>query len=72
VRPIHHTLQACLTADEDFPAFILNTFRSRYKASRQGQWCWGQGSALAQPMPHICSLQPCSDLFCARLMLLMY
>lgn len=26
------SLQACLTADEDFPAFILNTFRGRYKA----------------------------------------
>jgi hypothetical protein len=24
-------VQACVTADEDFPAFILDTFRSRYK-----------------------------------------
>lgn len=28
---LHTAMQACLTADEDFPAFILNTFRSRYK-----------------------------------------
>ncbi|EFN54484.1 hypothetical protein CHLNCDRAFT_59701 [Chlorella variabilis] len=28
---LHSAMQACLTADEDFPAFILNTFRSRYK-----------------------------------------
>lgn len=28
------SVQACLTADEDFPAFILNTFRGRYKVGR--------------------------------------
>lgn len=28
---LHAAMQACLTADEDFPAFILNTFRGRYK-----------------------------------------
>ena len=28
---LHAAQQACLTADEAFPAFILNTFRSRYK-----------------------------------------
>ncbi len=30
-QQLHAAQQACLTADEEFPAFILNTFRSRYK-----------------------------------------
>lgn len=28
---LHAAMQASMTADEDFPAFVLNTFRKRYK-----------------------------------------
>ena len=31
---LHAAMVATLTADEDFPAFILNTFRNRYKVGR--------------------------------------
>ena len=33
---LHAAMLACGTADEAFPAFILNTFRGRYKARRCG------------------------------------
>ena len=41
---LHAAMQASLTADEGFPAFILNTFRSRYKVggragALQGRCC---------------------------------
>ena len=30
---LHAAMQASMTADESFPAFILNTFRGRYRVS---------------------------------------
>lgn len=41
-------LQACLTADEDFPAFILNTFRGRYKV-RLALYCPANRAAHRLP-----------------------
>lgn len=51
ILPCNH-VQACLTADEDFPAFILNTFRGRYKAG-SGFFCMlrGTGSLPGRAVP---------------------
>jgi hypothetical protein len=46
---LHAAQQACLTADEAFPAFVLNTFRSRYKVS--------QGCGLSAV---VCMCVPCT------------
>ena len=46
---LHAAMVATLTADEDFPAFILNTFRNRYKVGRgvrAGWVCWGAAAPL--------------------------
>jgi hypothetical protein len=50
---LHAAQQACLTADEAFPAFVLNTFRSRYKVRR----------VLCD---HCCACVCCAALCCAH------
>ena len=58
--------QACLTADEDFPAFILNTFRGRYKVHPAlllfccDAGCAGRRAALAPRVPPRLSARPLS------------
>ena len=37
---LHAAMQATGTEDEQFPAFVVNTFRSRYKV-RRGGWAGG-------------------------------
>ena len=62
---LHAAMVATLTADEDFPAFILNTFRNRYKVwvggwggGGAGRGGAGQGQAKAGPaarVPGVCA-----------------
>lgn len=51
---LHSAMVATRTSDEDFPAFILNTFRNRYKVRRCWRrvgmwptWAIAEGSATA-------------------------
>lgn len=49
-RELHAAMQATLTADDTFPAFVLNTLRKRYKVGpgRAGTLRWWAGSALCR------------------------